>query len=44
MQSKVPLYNTLNIQMKGYDYPVLESFQKYIHSLATNLDISVDER
>ncbi|KAI4462675.1 mitochondrial ribosomal protein l48 [Holotrichia oblita] len=43
MKSKIPLYDTLNIQIKGYDYPVLESFQKIIHSLAKNMDINVDD-
>ncbi|GJQ78803.1 putative ribosomal protein, L48 [Trypoxylus dichotomus] len=43
MKSKIPLYDVLNIQIKGYDYPVLESFQKLIHSLAKNMDINVED-
>lgn len=43
MKSKIPLYDTLNIQMKGYDYPILEHFQKLIHNLAKNMDINVED-
>ncbi|XP_060532061.1 large ribosomal subunit protein mL48 isoform X2 [Cylas formicarius] len=43
MKSKVPLYDTLNIQLRGYDYPVLESYQKYLHRLIKNIDINVEE-
>lgn len=43
MKSKVPLYDTINIQLKGYDFPILESYQRYVHKLATNLDIAVEE-
>ncbi|XP_065340963.1 large ribosomal subunit protein mL48 [Cloeon dipterum] len=43
MKSKVPLYDTLNIQMKGYDYPLLESYQKFVHTIASNMDIDVEE-
>ncbi|KAJ8938731.1 hypothetical protein NQ318_005586 [Aromia moschata] len=43
LKSKVPLYDTLNIQLKGYDYPVLESYQKFVHNLLRNMDVNVEE-
>lgn len=43
MKSKIPLYDTLNIQIKGYDYAILESFQKLLHNLAKNMDINVED-
>ncbi|KAF2891605.1 hypothetical protein ILUMI_14568, partial [Ignelater luminosus] len=43
LKSKVPLYDLVNIQLKGYDYPVLESFQKSVHHIAKNMDIDVEE-
>lgn len=43
MKPKVPLYDTLNIQLRGYDFPVLESYQKYLHTIIKNLDINVED-
>lgn len=43
MKSKIPLYDTLNIQLRGYDYPVLESYQKFLHNLIKNMDISFED-
>ncbi|KAJ8984572.1 hypothetical protein NQ317_006034 [Molorchus minor] len=43
MKSKIPLYDVLNIQISGYDYPVLESYQKFLHKLLKNMDINVEE-
>ncbi|KAJ8919318.1 hypothetical protein NQ315_003902 [Exocentrus adspersus] len=43
LKPKVPLYDTLNIHIKGYDYPVLESYQKFLHNILKNIDINVEE-
>lgn len=43
MKPKVPLYDTLNIQLRGYDFPVLESYQKYLHNMIKNMDINVED-
>ncbi|XP_050307746.1 39S ribosomal protein L48, mitochondrial [Anthonomus grandis grandis] len=43
MKSKVPLYDTLNIQLRGYDYPILENYQKYLHRIIKDMDINVEE-
>lgn len=36
-----PTYPAINIQVKGYDFEILESFQSYIHNLAENIGIDV---
>lgn len=38
-----PTYPAINIQLKGYDFEILESFQSYIHNLAENIGIDVSE-
>jgi len=38
---KPPKYEALNIQLKGYDFEVLENHQSYIHNLAENIGINV---
>ena len=35
----IPEYEALNIQMKGYDYVVLESFLKYVNTLTKSLGL-----
>ncbi|ELT95047.1 hypothetical protein CAPTEDRAFT_21949 [Capitella teleta] len=35
----IPEHGTLNIHLTGYDYPVLESFGKYVHGLTDRLGI-----
>lgn len=41
LKPKYPQYESLNVQIKGYDYPILESYQRYLHSVAEYLDIDV---
>ncbi|KAF7280257.1 hypothetical protein GWI33_006253 [Rhynchophorus ferrugineus] len=43
LKPKVPIYDALNIQMRGYDYPVLESYQKYLNNIIKNMDINVED-
>ncbi|XP_054724867.1 39S ribosomal protein L48, mitochondrial-like [Uloborus diversus] len=38
---QVPVYNLLNIQMKCYDFTVLEHYAKHVHKVALNMDIDV---
>nr|SVE84060.1 EOG090X0MUO [Daphnia pulex] len=40
---QVPLYEPLNVQIKSYDYTVLETFSSYIHKTAENLEIEVED-
>jgi len=39
----VPTYPPLNIQISGYDFCILESFQSYVHNLAENMGINVED-
>jgi len=38
-----PTYPPINIQIKGYDFEILESFQSYIHNLAENIGVDVGD-
>jgi large subunit ribosomal protein L48 len=37
----IPLYPPLNIQLKGYNFDVLEQFQSWVHRLAENMGVDV---
>ncbi|XP_012523221.1 uncharacterized protein LOC105829113 [Monomorium pharaonis] len=41
-KSKIPLLPVINIQIKGYNYPILESYQSFIHKLANIIQIDVE--
>ncbi|XP_037027451.1 39S ribosomal protein L48, mitochondrial [Bradysia coprophila] len=41
LKPKYPIYGLLNIQIKGYDFPVLESYQRYLTSVAKAMDLDV---
>lgn len=43
LKPNVPEYEKINVQMKGYDFAILESFQKFVHSIANNMDIEVSD-
>ncbi|XP_055386085.1 39S ribosomal protein L48, mitochondrial [Condylostylus longicornis] len=43
LKSKYPQYECLNFQVKGYDYPILESYQKFLHNVAEYLEMDVSE-
>ena len=36
-------YPPINIQLKGYDFDILESYQSYVHNLAENIGLGVAE-
>merc|ERR1712025_707627 len=38
----IPTYPPINIQIKGYNFDILESTQSYIHNLAENMGINVE--
>jgi len=40
---QIPLYPPLNIQVKGYNFDVLESLQSWIHRMAENMGITVSD-
>lgn len=41
-KSKIPLHPTLNIQIKGYSYPILENYQAFVHKVTVAMDIDFD--
>lgn len=43
MQPDEPIYDCLNIQLKGYDFAVLESCQSQIHRYAEVMGLQVEE-
>lgn len=43
MVSQIPTYDALNIFLKGYDYPILESYQKFVHKLLKNMEVEVED-
>ncbi|KAK0095292.1 hypothetical protein PV326_008758 [Microctonus aethiopoides] len=42
MKPKIPLSPVVNVQIKGYVYPILENYQRLIDTIATNMDIDID--
>lgn len=43
LQPEIPEYEELNVQIKGYDFAILESFQKFVHTIAENMDLEVSD-
>lgn len=40
---EIPAYPPINIQLKGYNFDVLESFQSFVHRTAENMGVDVQE-
>lgn len=38
----IPIYPALNVQVKGYDFHLLESFQSFVHNVAENMGVDVE--
>ncbi|XP_076354115.1 mitochondrial ribosomal protein L48 isoform X2 [Tachypleus tridentatus] len=43
LKPPVPLYDVLDVQVKGYDFAVVEQFAKYVHNIALKMDIEVED-
>ncbi|KAK9507120.1 hypothetical protein O3M35_008928 [Rhynocoris fuscipes] len=43
MKPKIPLLQPMNVQIKGYDFALVESFQKLVHRIAKVMDIEVSD-
>jgi len=41
LKPQIPYYQLINIQVRGYDYVVLESYGKYLHNLLNKLGVNV---
>jgi len=42
VKPEIPVYDTLNIRLRGYDFVILESYTKYVHRTADMLDLHTD--
>lgn len=43
LKPEFPQYESLNFQIKGYDYTILESYQKFLHRVAEYMELDVSE-
>lgn len=43
MKPQFPTYDVINVKMNGYDFPVLESYQRFVHRIAEALNLDVSE-
>jgi large subunit ribosomal protein L48 len=43
LKPDIPEYEKINVQIKGFDFAVLESYQKCVHTFAENMDIEVSD-
>lgn len=43
MKPEFPTYDVINVRITGYDFPVLESYQRFVHRIATALNLDVSE-
>uniref|UniRef100_A0A1B0GKG9 Small ribosomal subunit protein uS10 domain-containing protein n=1 Tax=Lutzomyia longipalpis TaxID=7200 RepID=A0A1B0GKG9_LUTLO len=43
LKPKFPQYETVNFRITGYDYPVLESYQKFVHNTAEYMGFEVPD-
>lgn len=43
MQPKYPVYKCINLQIKGFDFAILESYQRFLHRTADSLDLDVSD-
>ncbi|XP_058461100.1 large ribosomal subunit protein mL48 [Malaya genurostris] len=39
LRPKYPVYNTLNFNIKGYDYAILESYQRFIYNVSDTMEL-----
>lgn len=43
LKKEFPVYDTLNVRITGYDFPLLESYQRFVHRIAEALNLDVSE-
>lgn len=41
MKPKYPVYETINIQVRGYDYAILENYQRFVHRIAAAMELDI---
>lgn len=43
IKPQLPIYDVINVKITGYDFPVLESYQRFVHRIAESLELDVSE-
>lgn len=43
MKSPHPTYDMINVKISGFDFPILENYQRFIHRMAESLELDVSE-
>lgn len=43
MKPPFPTYDVVNVKITGYDFPILESYQRFVHRIAEALNLDVSE-
>lgn len=43
LKPKFPTYPLVNFQIRGYDFPVVEKYQRFLHNMAESMDMDVVE-
>lgn len=43
MKPEFPTYDVINVKITGYDFPILESYQRFVHRIAEALQLDVSE-
>lgn len=43
MKPEFPTYDVINVKITGYDFPILESYQRFVHRIATALNLDVSD-
>uniref|UniRef100_A0A336MCA6 CSON014989 protein n=1 Tax=Culicoides sonorensis TaxID=179676 RepID=A0A336MCA6_CULSO len=43
LRPQVPVYDAINIEITGYDFPVLENYQKFVHEACETMEMNVSD-
>lgn len=43
LKPEFPTYDVINVKITGYDFPILESYQRFVHRIAESLQLDVSE-
>jgi large subunit ribosomal protein L48 len=43
MKPPFPTYDVINVKITGYDFPVLESYQRFVHRVGEALQLDISE-
>lgn len=43
LKPECPTYDVINVKISGFNFPVLESYQRFVHRIAVAMDLDVSE-